>query len=45
MAKFENAPDMEAERIANIVNLTLAHLDQRYRDVAPVRRSVHPKQL
>jgi hypothetical protein len=43
MAKFEMPPDMEAERIANIVNLTLAHLDQRYRDVAPVRRGVHPR--
>jgi hypothetical protein len=43
MAEFENVPDQEAERIANIVQLTLAHLNERYPGIKPVRRGVHPK--
>ena len=43
MAKFENIPAQEAKRIANIVNLTLQHLDQRYPGANPARRGVHPK--
>src|SRR5436190_4003645 len=43
MAKFENIPAQEAKRIANIVNLTLQQLDQRYPGANPARRGVHPK--
>lgn len=43
MAEFENALHKEAERIANIVKLTLDRLDQRFPGTMPVRRGVHPK--
>jgi hypothetical protein len=43
MGEFENVPDGEALRIANIVKLTLEHLGQRCPGTAPARRGVHPK--
>lgn len=43
MAELESIPAKEAERIENVVTLTLKQLQQRYGQGKPVRRGVHPK--